>query len=102
MIYLDNAATTPICDAAKKAIIDHLNYFGNPSSSHTIGHQAKMMIENARDRIAKCINANPEEVFFTSGGSESNNWALVGRPRLASWIEHHSVMTNYRSEEHTV
>jgi cysteine desulfurase len=95
MIYLDNAATTPICDAAKKAIIDNLNYFGNPSSSHTIGHQAKMMLENARERIARCINANPEEIFFTSGGSEANNWALVGRTRLTSWIEHHSVMTNY-------
>lgn len=95
MVYLDNAATTPICEVAKKAIIEHLNYFGNPSSSHTIGHQAKMMIENARERIANCINAHPEEIFFTSGGSEANNWALVGRTRLASWIEHHSVMINY-------
>lgn len=95
MIYLDNAATTPICDAAKKAIIMHVHDFGNPSSSHTLGHKAKMLIEDARERIAKCINAEPEEIFFTSGGSEANNWALVGRPRLASWIEHHSVMTNY-------
>lgn len=95
MIYLDNAATTPICEAAKKAIIKHLCDFGNPSSSHAIGHVAKTLIEDARERVANCINANPEEIFFTSGGSEANSWALIGRTRLASWIEHHSVMTNY-------
>ena len=95
MIYLDNAATTPICEAAKKAIIKHLNDFGNPSSSYEFGHKALMLIEDARARIANCINAAPEEIFFTSGGSEANNWALVGRTRLASWIEHHSIMTNY-------
>lgn len=95
MIYLDNAATTPICEASKKAIIEHLDDFGNPSSSYEAGRKAKMLIEDARERIAKCINAEPNEIYFTSGGSESNSWALMGRTRLASWIEHHSVMTNY-------
>lgn len=95
MIYLDHAATTPICEAAKKAIIDHIDDFGNPSSIHQQGHKALMLIEDARERIAKCINAEPDEIYFTSGGSEANSWALLGRRRLASWIEHHSIMTNY-------
>ena len=95
MIYLDNASTTPICEAAKKAIIDHLDDFGNPSSYYGLGRKTKMLIENARERIAKCINAEPNEIYFTSCGSEANSWALMGRTRLSSWIEHHSVMTNY-------
>lgn len=95
MIYLDNASTTPICDVAKQAIIKHLCDFGNPSSTHAIGSVTKKLIENARERIAKCINAEPNEIYFTSGGSEANSWALSGRTRLASWIEHHSVKTNY-------
>lgn len=95
MIYLDNAATTPICDAAKKAIIEHLDTFGNPSSSYELGYYSRMLIEDARARIAKCINAEPNEIYFTSGGSEANSWALLARTRLASWIEHHSIATNY-------
>lgn len=91
MIYLDNAATTPICDAAKQAIINHLNDFGNPSSSHAIGNVAKRLIENARERIASCINASPDEIYFTSGGSEANTWALMGSKFLASNVEHHSI-----------
>ena len=90
MIYLDHAATTPICEAAKQAIINNLNYFGNPSSSHNIGHQAKMFIEDARERIAQCINAEPEEIYFCSGGSEANTWALRNKTCLTSKIEHHS------------
>ena len=95
MIYLDNASTTPICDAAKKTIINHLNDFGNPSSTYAIGSVAKRLIENARERIANCINANPNEIYFTSGGSEANSLALMGRSRFTSLIEHHSVTTNY-------
>lgn len=91
MIYLDNAATTPICDAAKKAIIEHFDDFGNPSSSNQVGHKALMLIEDARERIAKCINAEPDEIYFTSGGSEANTWALHRRSAWASSIEHHSI-----------
>lgn len=91
MIYLDNAATTPICDAAKKAMIWHIGDFGNPSSAHELGYKARMLIEDARARIAKCINAEPNEIYFTSGGSEANTWALHGRSSWASAIEHHSV-----------
>lgn len=91
MIYLDHAATTPLCDAAKKAIIEHLDNFGNPSSSHELGRQARVLIEDARERIAKCINAEPEEIYFTSGGSEANTWALNYYNSIAPLFEHHSV-----------
>lgn len=95
-IYLDNSATTPICDAAKQAIITHLDDFGNPSSAHELGRQSRILIEDARERIAKCINASPEEIYFTSGGSESNTLALNGRRYSASSkFEHHSVKTNW-------
>ena len=90
MIYLDHAATTPLCEAAKKAIIDHLDDFGNPSSAHELGRKSRVLIECARERIAKCINASPEEIYFTSGGSEANTWALNGLRVLSSPIEHHS------------
>lgn len=96
MIYLDWAATTPLCEAAKKAIIEHLDDFGNPSSAHELGRQARVLIENARERIAKCINADPEEIYFTSGGSEANTWALNQHNTLATNIEHHSINTNCR------
>lgn len=96
MIYLDNAATSPICKAAKQAIITHLDDFGNPSSAHELGRQSRILIEDARERIAKCINANPEEIYFTSGGSEANTLALNGRHySVSSKFEHHSVKTNW-------
>lgn len=93
MIYLDHAATTPLCEAAKKAIIEHLDDFGNPSSAHELGRKSRVLIEDARERIAKCINAEPEEIYFTSGGSEANTWALQDRYPLASDVEHHSIRT---------
>lgn len=97
MIYLDHAATTPICEAAKQAIIEHLDDFGNPSSAHSMGYKASMLMEDARERIAKCINAEPEEIYFTSGGSEANNWAMECARYsdcFISEIEHHSIL-NY-------
>lgn len=95
-IYLDWAATTPICEAAKKAIIEHLDEFGNPCSSYGLGYKAKELIENARERIANCINAELNEIYFTSGGSEANTWALRGRNSLASNIEHHAIHSTYK------
>lgn len=95
MIYLDHAATTPLCDAAKKAIMEHLDDFGNPSSNHELGRHARVLIEDARERIAKCINAEPDEVFFTSGGSESNTWVINQFSCIASNIEHHSIASDY-------
>ena len=94
MIYLDNAATTPICDAAKKAIIEHLDDFGNPSSVHEFGYKARELIEEARAKIAQVINAEPNEIYFTSGGSEANTWALHYGSSFASTLEHHSVVPN--------
>lgn len=97
MIYLDHSASTPVCDAAKKAIIEHLDDFGNPSSNHTLGHNARMLIEDARERIAKCINADPGEIYFTSGGSEANTLVFNNRHThsMSSTFEHHSVCTSH-------
>lgn len=95
MIYLDHAATTPLSDAAKKAIIEHLDDFGNPSSQYELGRKSRLLIEDARERIAKCINAEPNEVYFTSGGSEANTWALSSHTSMASNIEHHSIKANF-------
>lgn len=91
-IYLDWSATTPICKAAKQAIIEHLDDFGNPSSSHELGRKSRVLIEDARERIAKCINASPNNIYFTSGGSEANTWATHYRTVLASSLEHHSIV----------
>ena len=93
---MDNAATSPICEAAKQAIIKHLDDFGNPSSTHELGRQARVLIEDARERIAKCINADPSEIYFTSGGSEANTLALNNRRHAASTkFEHHSVVSDW-------
>ena len=96
MVYLDYAATSPICEVAKKTIIEHLNYFGNPSSAHDFGRRSRLLIEDARERIAKCINADPSEIYFTSGGSEANTLALYNRRHSASSkFEHHSVVADW-------
>lgn len=93
MIYLDHAATTPICEAAQKVIIDHFDEFGNPSSVHELGRNARLLIEDARERIAKCINAEPNEIYFCSCGSEANTLAInEQQPRtVSSTFEHHSL-----------
>ena len=96
IIYLDHAATTPICEAAKKSIIKHFDDFGNPSSSHELGRQSRVLIEDARERIARCINAEPEEIYFTSGGSEANTFALHDRISVSSIFEHHSVKSIFK------
>ena len=95
-IYLDHAATTPLCEAAKKAIIEHLDDFGNPSSSHDLGVKSRVLIEDARERIAKCINAEPEEIYFTSGGSEADTWVLNEKCSIASSIEHHAIHPTFK------
>ena len=96
MIYMDHAATTPLCEAARQTIIEHFDTFGNPSSSHEFGGKSRMLIEGARERIAKCINADPSEIYFTSGGSEANTLALNKRNYSASSkFEHHSVVSDW-------
>lgn len=77
-VYLDNNATTALCDEVKECIRESLDYFGNPSSHHEFGRVAGRKIEEARKTLARFIGAEPDEIFFTSGGSESNNVVLKG------------------------
>ncbi|MBQ7897351.1 MAG: cysteine desulfurase [Clostridia bacterium] len=78
MIYLDNSATTPLSESAKEKIKEMLDVFGNPSSLHSEGLRAEKEVTLARERIAKSLSARPDEVFFTSGGTESDNIAILG------------------------
>ena len=79
LIYLDYNATTPIDPEVAEVMKPFLNvYFGNPSSSHKFGMEAKMAVEKARAQVADLLNCKNEEVVFTSGGSESNNYAIKG------------------------
>ena len=78
-VYLDHAATTPLCEAALSAMTDcYREGWGNASSLYQTGRRAKAHLEKARREIAQCMGAMPEEVYFTSGGSESDNWAVKG------------------------
>ncbi len=78
-IYLDYNATTPIDKEVALAMQPYLtNYFGNPSSSHSFGLETKKAVENARKQVAALLNCKPTEIIFTSGGSESNNYAIKG------------------------
>jgi len=78
-IYLDYNATTPIDPEVVEAMHPYLTgYFGNPSSNHQYGKPAKLAIEQAREQIANLINCKSNEIVFTSGGTESNNYAIIG------------------------
>lgn len=95
MIYLDNSATTKPCAIALQAYSDYALNFGNASSQYLIGEKNALLIEEARTKIARCINAEPYQIFFTSGGTESNNWALYNGCEdqwIISEIEHPSVL----------
>ncbi len=101
MIYCDHAATTPVDPAVVEAMKPYFHdIYGNPSSIHTAGQEAKQAMEHARGTIAASINADPEEIIFTSGGTESNNTVFkglafakrrTGNHIIVSAIEHHSV-----------
>jgi cysteine desulfurase len=98
-VYLDNAATTPIAPEVVEAMVPVLyNNFGNPSSTHAFGRQAKALLENSRRAIAQVLNCSPSELIFTSGGTEADNMALraavtqLGVKRIITTaIEHHAV-----------
>lgn len=78
-IYFDHAATTPLCKEAVEKMIPYMTeIFGNPNSQHYYGRESVKAVDEARDGIAKIINAKPNEVYFTSGGTEGDNWALRG------------------------
>jgi cysteine desulfurase len=82
MIYLDYNATTPLCDAAREAMLPYLDpHFGNPSSVHAAGREARAAIDTARDKLAALLHAKPNEIIFTSGGTESCNLAVFGLAR---------------------
>jgi cysteine desulfurase len=99
-VYLDNAATTPLAEEVFNEMAPYLkNEFGNPSSTHFYGRQAKGTLETSRRKVAKHINARPSEIIFTSGGTEADNMALntaikdLGVTRIiTSQIEHHAVV----------
>ncbi len=100
-IYLDNAATTPLHTQALQKMQPYLlNAFGNADSPHALGRQAAGAVDEARDTLAAALNAKPSEIYFTSGGTEADNWAILGGARnakkqgkthiLISAIEHHA------------
>lgn len=102
-VYADHAATTPLMPEVLEAMLPFLmEDFGNPSSLHAWAKPAKKAVESARAMIATCINAEPEEIFFTSGGTEADNWAIKGTPGdlLISTYEHHAVLNAAASEAH--
>lgn len=101
-VYFDNAATTPVREEVLEAMLPYLKEkFGNASSLHEYGREARNAIDIAREHVAKLINAKPEEIFFTSGGTESDNFAIKGvaernikkgKHVITSSIEHHAVL----------
>src|SRR6516162_6564129 len=101
MIYLDYNATTPLCNAAREAMLPYLDrHFGNPSSVHAAGREARAAIDDARDKLARLLRAKPSELIFTGGGTESCNLALLGLARssgrgchiVSNKAEHHAVL----------
>ncbi|MDR1530787.1 MAG: cysteine desulfurase NifS [Clostridiales bacterium] len=101
-IYFDNAATTRVRPEVAEAMRPYLDeMYGNPSSIHKRGREAKSAVETAREQVAALIGADPKEIYFTSGGTEADNWAIFGAVRanagkgrhiITSAIEHHAVL----------
>ena len=102
-VYADNAATTKMSAAAINAMIPYFDsVYGNPSSLHSVGQEAKEALENARTRVAACLGCEPREIYFTSGGSEADNQAIVSAARIgarkgkkhiiSTAFEHHAVL----------
>ena len=77
-VYLDWNATTPICPEVAEEMLPFLTMFGNPSSSHAFGRPCKEACDRARGRVANLLGCKPAEVFFVSGGTEADNWAVKG------------------------
>src|ERR671910_860015 len=99
-IYLDNAATTALDKEVLDAMLPYMTtHFGNPSSIYSYGRESRLAIENARKTVARILNANPGEIFFTSGGTESSNTAINAaihdlgcRHIITSAVEHHATL----------
>ena len=102
LIYMDNAATTSVRPEVLEAMMPYFTqYYGNASSIHTFGRAARRALENARKQVAAALGCEPREVYFTAGGSESDNWAIrcavehqkkKGKHIITSTIEHHAVL----------
>ena len=103
-VYMDYSATTPVKEEVLQAMLPYFTQnFGNPSSLYTIGLESKEAIDHAREQVASLIGAKPQEIFFTGGGSESDNWVLMsiandmkrkgkGSHIITSKIEHHAIL----------
>lgn len=101
-IYLDYSATTPVKQEVVNEMLPYFTeHFGNASSIHSYGQEAKKFLESARERVAKTLNTTPDTVYFTAGGSEADNWALKGimhaykekgKHLITSKIEHHAIL----------
>ncbi len=109
-VYVDNAATTAMSDTAINAMTPYLKgIYGNPSSLHTVGQRAKEELDAARDKIARCLNCDPKEIYFTSGGSEADNQAIrsaalngakKGKKHIVTTaFEHHAVLHTLKKLE---
>ncbi|MBR2521054.1 MAG: cysteine desulfurase [Oscillospiraceae bacterium] len=109
MHYLDNASTTKPCSQAVEAASHAMTTgFGNPSSLHRLGRESESAVEAARSQVALCVNASPGEIFFTSGGTEADNWALFsgaslmrhkGSHIITTMVEHDAVLNSCRALE---
>ena len=108
MIYLDHAATAPLSRRALEAMTPYLTgEFGNPSAVYAPGRRARRALDEARETVAAAFGAHPDEIYFTSGGTESDNWAIRsaanwggGRKRIAvSAVEHHAVLRSAEAME---
>ncbi len=102
-VYADNAATTKMSTVALNAMMPYMTeIYGNPSSLHSVGQEAKEALESARARVAKCLGCEPREIYFTSGGSEADNQAIISAARfgarkgkkhiISTAFEHHAVL----------
>ena len=109
-VYADNAATTKMSKAAIEAMVPYFDHiYGNPSSLHSVGQEAKEALEDARARVAKCLGCEPREVYFTSGGSEADNQAILSAAKLgerkgkkhiiSTAFEHHAVLHTLKKLE---
>lgn len=109
LIYLDNAATTPVDPEVLNAMLPFLkDKYGSASTLYSIGREAREAVEMAREQVAELINAQPEEIYFTGGGSESDNWAVFGVTAakekkgnhiITSKIEHHAILEPFHTLE---